>query len=775
VTVYGVKSSVANVAVAVAASPAVNAGSLAISKVKTGTKLAIQGTRFGAEKEKLRVSLFSTNTSLIAEVSFCKSNLIIVSTSATDRFLIGAALNVQVQHDDHGASNVASLGSIVTPPAIPFVADGLRNSRLATSATEVSVLGSDFGTQTGQVQVLLGLSADSIDFVCDTITLASSGGDVSCQNLNLSEIALGTLLYARVVVQGLESNIASIATIVAAPTVLESSLQIDKSSQGNRIEVRGQSFGGNCGDLEVTFVPALTVTGIIACNDSMVLVHTASTASLSGDLSTRVTRARGVSNQNAAVKVGTMQTATTGAPSITLSSSAMSFMERELVIAGSNFGVVISALRVYFRVVAGNDVFADVIEASDTMIKVHIHGLSIVHMGTLQATVTRNGITSGTTSVATIAEILPEVTSVSPREAPVEGGSLITIVGKYFDYHELTCDWGSEVVTSVTSNKTLATCMTPRHAAGSSTLVLRSQRATQTILTGTTVAFYPTLLLADVKHNRVLRFNALTGNYTDDFVRERSGGLDDPQGIAFGPDHNFFVASSKTKNILQFDGSSGAFQREFCKVPSAPKGLTFHYGDLFVCGGLDGKVYRYNGRTGAFKGPSHVSAYLRYPWSLAFDKNTNQSYVADMLQHSLLRFEPPAEGLDEGFSVAMAAVPEAIATRWTNVSVRGIRSFDMTEDSIYVTSPELGFSGSQIRRSDAKQMLNIGSTSLENPSDIQEFNNDIYICGDNQVQKFNRFHGEQLGDTMHNNVFIIEEMACSFMVFHTSLDIAKGK
>ena len=55
-----------------------------------------------------------------------------------------------------------------------------------------------------------------------------------------------------------------------------------------------------------------------------------------------------------------------------------------------------------------------------------------------------------------------------------------------------------------------------------------------------------TMFISDFKTSSVLRYNADTGAFFDVFVQPRSGGLDGPWGLAFGLDHNFYVASERT-------------------------------------------------------------------------------------------------------------------------------------------------------------------------------------------------------------------------------------
>merc|ERR1712072_258434 len=121
---------------------------------------------------------------------------------------------------------------------------------------------------------------------------------------------------------------------------------------------------------------------------------------------------------------------------------------------------------------------------------------------------------------------------------------MVTITGQNFQYHKFVCNWGASGSTNASTtgqgNKTIATCPTPQHLPGNATLALYVRGRVHGLETGSIFSFYPTLLVSDVKHHRVIRFHAHTGAFVDIFVHESSGGLKRPQGLAFGPDRNLF-------------------------------------------------------------------------------------------------------------------------------------------------------------------------------------------------------------------------------------------
>ena len=95
------------------------------------------------------------------------------------------------------------------------------------------------------------------------------------------------------------------------------------------------------------------------------------------------------------------------------------------------------------------------------------------------------------------------------------------------------------------------------------------------------------LFVSAAGSNAVARFDD-SGNYLGNFVAPNSGGLTDPQGIAFGPDGNLYVSSHVVATgqsaVLRFNGSTGAFIDVFAQLPSMvwPAEINFRGGHLYV-------------------------------------------------------------------------------------------------------------------------------------------------------------------------------------------------
>src|SRR5262249_821137 len=76
------------------------------------------------------------------------------------------------------------------------------------------------------------------------------------------------------------------------------------------------------------------------------------------------------------------------------------------------------------------------------------------------------------------------------------------------------------------------------------------------------------LLVASVNTDSVLRYDETTGAFVDTAVPPRSGGLVQPCGLVFGPDHNLYVTSGIFSGqghqaVLRYDGTTGTFLDHF--------------------------------------------------------------------------------------------------------------------------------------------------------------------------------------------------------------------
>jgi sugar lactone lactonase YvrE len=169
------------------------------------------------------------------------------------------------------------------------------------------------------------------------------------------------------------------------------------------------------------------------------------------------------------------------------------------------------------------------------------------------------------------------------------------------------------------------------------------------------------LLVADYDSARVLRYSAATGELLDEFVPKHSAGLNQPQGMVFGPhDHDLYVGSGhfagpgQLKAILRFDGETGGFKQQFVgpdqlnrvhAVTFGPDG-NLYVGDWFGPQNKDqpdgvgrSRILRFSGITGEFidEFVPTSSGGLRHPAAHVFGPDGNL-YVSDEGTSRVLRY-----------------------------------------------------------------------------------------------------------------------------------------
>ncbi len=127
------------------------------------------------------------------------------------------------------------------------------------------------------------------------------------------------------------------------------------------------------------------------------------------------------------------------------------------------------------------------------------------------------------------------------------------------------------------------------------------------------ITAYGQIFVSNYGANSILEFDAQTGGFITPFIPAGNGGLSHPDGIAFGPDGNLYVAVSASgpPQVLRYNGQTGAFIDIFASSPSSCSGgftdmIFGPNGDLFVghygCSGADqiAQIEEFNGATGTF-------------------------------------------------------------------------------------------------------------------------------------------------------------------------------
>ncbi len=140
------------------------------------------------------------------------------------------------------------------------------------------------------------------------------------------------------------------------------------------------------------------------------------------------------------------------------------------------------------------------------------------------------------------------------------------------------------------------------------------------------------------------RYEGKTGKSLGAFTT--GGPLSGPVHVVFGPDGDLYVASINNGKVLRYDGRTGVFLDTF--VDNIPHGEAFGFalGPLGLAFGPDGNLYvsndftntveRYNGTTGASLG-TFASAGLEVPTGLVFGPDCNL-YVSSFNTSTVERY-----------------------------------------------------------------------------------------------------------------------------------------
>jgi hypothetical protein len=145
-----------------------------------------------------------------------------------------------------------------------------------------------------------------------------------------------------------------------------------------------------------------------------------------------------------------------------------------------------------------------------------------------------------------------------------------------------------------------------------------------------------------------------------------------------------------------------------------------------------------------------------------FEKSTNDLYVSDERAGHLVRYQQPAHGLDFSDDIALGQLnfQGSFDKIWTNRKMEMVNSFDVTLDSVYLTSPHT-HTIVRYNRTNGEYITHFDDPELHRPATVKAYKSALYVCSVDKVQVYERITTEYLRG------FISKPgLSCASMIFH---------
>jgi len=224
--------------------------------------------------------------------------------------------------------------------------------------------------------------------------------------------------------------------------------------------------------------------------------------------------------------------------------------------------------------------------------------------------------------------------------------------------------------------------------------------------------------------------------------------------------------------VIMYNGSTGLYQRKFCDV-KWPRGIVFHYEDLYVVSSANAAIYRFNGMTGASRGILATSTLLQSATTFAFDRWTNRSFVAVEKLKGIVEVQAPMP-IGDQFSTSESKL-------WSQTPNRHpITGLDVHGQSLYAVSPYT--KGIYSYNRTTGELISFFSMPEESTGhvdrnfDVKVYDGSLYVCGSGGIQIWRISHllNAHESDRRGNTFAEVNQMVCSFIFIHTTWDTIRG-
>ncbi len=420
-------------------------GSLASGFTYIGTPtVSSVSPNSGSTSGGTAVTITGTNFAAGATVTFgsaaATSVVVVNSTTITATTPAGSAGAVTVTVTNLVGSQSGSLASGYTYVVKPTVSSVSPSSGAVAGGTAVTITGTNFAA--GATVTFGSAAATSVVVVnSTTITATTPAGSAGAATVTVTNSG------------GQSGSLANGFTYIGTPTVSSVTPNNGSTAGGTAVTITGTNFAAGA---TVTFGSA-AATSVVVVNSTTITATTP--AGSAGAVTVTVTNL--VGSQSGSLASGYTYVVKPTVSSVSPSSGPVAG-GTAVTITGTNFAAGAT-------VTFGSTAATSVVVVNSTTITATTPAGSA---GAATVTVTNSGGQSGSLASGFTYIGQPTVTSVSPNNGPVAGGTAVTITGTNFATGA-TVTFGSAAATSVVVvNSTTITAKTPAGSAGAVTVTV---------------------------------------------------------------------------------------------------------------------------------------------------------------------------------------------------------------------------------------------------------------------------------------------------------------